>query len=98
MFGASVVINFLTTVVAIVVVAAVVADVVAVPVPAAQLHEGHIFSLLFETTMRAIKKMKDNSASTKITIFHNKGMLKNPPNRTKIRNVKLHLFNKIMYL
>lgn len=58
-------------------------SLVAAVVPDAQLQAGQVSFPLLATTINAIKKMKDNKASTKMTIFHNRGTLLKPPNRTK---------------
>ena len=48
----------------------------------AQVQVGQVVSPLFATTISTIKRINDNKASTKITIFHNRGTLLKPPNRT----------------
>ena len=67
--------------------ATVVINLVAAVVPERQLQAGQVLSPLLATTIKIIKRIKDNRASTKMTIFHNKGTLLKPPNRTKIEEI-----------
>ena len=58
-----------------------------------------VVSPLFATTISTIKRIKDNKASTKMTIFHKRGTLLKPPNRTikeKLESLILHTQKRLV--
>ena len=65
----------------------------------AQVQVGQVVLPLFATTISTIKRIKDNKASTKMTIFHKRGTLLKPPNRTikeKLESLILHTQKRLV--